>query len=378
MYWKRIITAFDNPWGDEPQNSGNNPKANKPKAAKPAANNQINIEEIFKKYKDRVNGSGGGDNQNPQFPSFGSLKNSLVIFLAVILFWLFSGIYTVQPDEQALVLRFGKYHRTAGPGLHYHLPAPVEKKIKVKVTKINSEEIGYRSAANSSVSKTEESLMLTGDENIVDIHFEVQWRIGDAYDFVFNVRNVREGDTVKSAAESAMREVIGRTKIALALAEGRDSIEEETKDLLQKILDSYQAGVEIVRLQLLQVDPPAQVIDAFRDVQTAKLDKEKTINQAESYRNDVIPRARGEAQKILEEALAYQNRVVAEATGQAERFNKIYREYSRAPDVTRKRLYLETMEEIFKNAQLTIVDGKSATNGVVPYLPLKEFNKVGK
>ena len=175
-----------------------------------------------------------------------------------------------------------------------------------------------------------------------------------------------------------MRDVIGKTNIAVALAEGRSQIEEESKMLLQNVLDSYEAGVDIVRLQLLKVDPPLQVIDAFRDVQTAKLDKEKSINQAESYKNDIIPKARGDAQKNIEEALAYKNAKIADATGKSKRFLQVYKEYSRAKDITRKRLYIDTMTEVLDKANVTIIDGSVSKTGVMPYLPINELNKVRK
>ena len=217
--------------------------------------------------------------------------------------------------------------------------------------------------------------MLTGDENIVDINFEVQWRIKDAYNYLFKVRDYTDGATVKSAAESAMREVIGTSKIAYVLSDGRAEIELEAKKLLQEILDSYESGIEVARLQLLNADPPSEVIDAFRDVQTAKADKEKAINQAEAYRNDILPRARGEAQQIIEEALAYKESVVADATGKANRFDEVYQEYRKARLVTQKRIFLQTMEEILESSNVTILDNSISETGMVPYLPLKNNAK---
>lgn len=358
----KIISFFDNPWDNGEQNN----KPDNSSGRKKTTNPNEDLELLLSKYRNKFN------NFKNMSPDFNSFRGILLGLLIVLLLWLMTGIYTVQPDQQALILRFGKYDRTAGPGLHYRLPSPVEKLLKVRVTKINSIEIGYRSLGNNNVSyRTEESLMLTGDENIVDINFEIQWKIKDAYNYLFNVRDLSIGGTAKSAAESVMREVIGKNKIALALAEGRNQIEQETKLLLQEVLDSYEAGIEIVRLQLLKVDPPKQVIDAFRDVQTAKLDKEKTINQAQAYRMGVIPQARGEAQKIIEEAIGYKEKVIAAAEGKADRFKKIYKEYAKAPDVTRKRLYIETMEEIFNGANITIVDSNVTNTGIVPYLPLK-------
>ena len=217
--------------------------------------------------------------------------------------------------------------------------------------------------------------MLTGDENIVDINFEVQWRIKDAYNFLFKVRDYAAGATVKSAAESVMREVIGKSKIAYVLSDGRASIELEAKESLQKILDFYESGIEIARLQLLKADPPIEVIDAFRDVQTAKADKEKAINQAEAYRNDILPRARGEAQQIIEESLGYKESVVADATGKANRFEEVYSEYSKARAITKKRIFLQTMEEVLQSSNVTLIDNSLSKTGMVPYLPLKNTQK---
>jgi membrane protease subunit HflK len=213
--------------------------------------------------------------------------------------------------------------------------------------------------------------MLTGDENIVDINFEVQWRIRDPKAFLFNVRNPEI--TVKNAAESAVREVIGSTQIATALAEGRLDIEVKSKQLLQSILDSYKSGVEVVRLQMLKVDPPHEVIDAFRDVQTARADMERLINQSETYRNDIIPKARGESEKIVLDAEAYKARVIARAEGEAARFASVYKEYASAQDVTRKRMYLETMEEIMRGMNKVVIDDK--VQGTVPILPLNDLGR---
>jgi len=313
---------------------------------------------------------------------FGSGRNSnrgiVLLLLVAVVLWLASGIYRVEPDEQGVVLRFGKFHHYAEPGLRYHLPAPIETVFKPKVTSINRMEIGFRSGMtdrrnDNARSIQEESLMLTGDENIVDIHFEVQWKIRDAYNYLFNVRSPEVA--VKTAAESAMREVIGHTKIATALAEGRSEIEQSTRSLLQSILNDYEAGIEIVRLQLLKVDPPQQVIDAFRDVQTARQDQERLINQAEAYRNEILPRARGEAEKKVLEAEAYRERVVNEAEGQAARFVSVYNEYRKAQDVTKKRLYIETMEEIMQDVDKVLVDDD--IKGMLPLLNLNDLKGKG-
>jgi membrane protease subunit HflK len=298
--------------------------------------------------------------------------------LVVIGLWLASGFYRVQPDEVGVVLRFGAYNRMTQPGLNYHLPSPIESALTPSVTRVNRTEIGFRSGEASSVRGSggqfpHEALMLTGDENIVDINFAVLWVIKDAKAYLFNIRD--PDATVKSASESAMREVVGETPIAQALAEGRGKIEIDTQKLLQRILDSYGAGIEINNIQLLKVDPPAPVIEAFRDVQRALADRERLRNEAEAYRNDILPRARGDAVKIRQDADAYRSEIVNRAQGDADRFISVYNAYKAAEDVTAERLYLETMEEILKNSNKVIIDKAVSSSsgqgsGVVPYLPL--------
>jgi membrane protease subunit HflK len=290
----------------------------------------------------------------------------------VIALWLASGFYRVLPDEAGVVLRFGAYNRMTQPGLNYHLPSPIESALTPSVTRQNRMEIGYRSseaATSRNGEVPEEALMLTGDENIVDINFTVLWVVKDAKSYLFNIRNP-EG-TVKSAAESAMREIVGETPIAQALAEGRGKIETDTEKLLQSILDSYGSGIEITLVQLQKVDPPNPVIESFRDVQRALADRARLRNEAESYRNDILPKARGAAAQIQQDAEAYRAEIVARSQGDADRFVAVYNAYKAAEDVTAERLYLETMEEILKNSNKVIID-KSAMgqSGVMPYLPL--------
>lgn len=368
----KAITSHNNdgPWGQSPW---------KPKSSTPKGNNDF--DDLFLKgqqhFKNIVGGPGGKSN-NP--------KIIAIIVLASLVVWLLSGFYTVDPEEEAVVLRFGQYSRIAEPGLNYHLPTPFEAVNIEKVTRIEREEIGFRSTATFSGTSpqptsaqrniSEESLMLTGDENIVDINFEVQWKISNLKDFMFNVSKPK--DTVKSAAESAMREVIGNTPIAAALAEGRSTIEQKTKVLLQSILDSYGVGVEIVRLQMLKVDPPAEVVDAFRDVQTARADKEREINQAQTYQNDVIPRARGDAARLIQESEGYKQEVIARSKGDANRFLAVYSQYKLAKEVTRKRLYLETMEDVLQGMDKVVIDNAKGAQGVLPYLPLPPITKKGQ
>ncbi len=301
----------------------------------------------------------------------GGGRGILLLIVAAIALWFASGFYRVQPDEQGVVLRFGKWVRTTPPGLNYHLPAPIETVFTPAVTRINRIEIGYRSGGDyrgtSNRGVPEESLMLTGDQNIVDVNYSVFWRIKDAGKYLFNIRNPEA--TVKIAAESVMREVIGQTPIQAAFTEGRQKIEERTLEKLQKLLDSYGAGIEIRRVQLQKVDPPSQVIDAFIDVQRARQDQERLKNEAEAYRNDILPRARGDAQKILQDAEAYKEAVVNRSQGDASRFLNVLAAYDTSKEVTQQRLYLETLEEVFQGMHKVIIDEKGGS-GVVPYLPL--------
>jgi membrane protease subunit HflK len=309
------------------------------------------------------------------FPGgFGGARGFFFILLAVITIWLASGFYRVQADEQGVVLRFGAFDRTTSPGWHYHVPAPFETVLKPKVTTVNQINVGFQFTGlrDSAVRQIpEESLMLTGDENIVDINFTVQWFIKDAQAYLFNIRAPEA--TVKAAAESAMREIIGQTPITDALAQGKGKIAQAAQDLLQRILDSYGAGIQITQIQLQKVDPPAPVIDAFRDVQRALADQQRLQNEAEGYRNDIIPRARGQAEQILQQAEAYKREVVARAEGDAKRFTSVEEAYEHDKDVTLQRLYLETMEGVLKNSTKVVIDRDASKSGVIPYLPLPEL-----
>jgi modulator of FtsH protease HflK len=299
-------------------------------------------------------------------------KGLAILALIVVALWAGSGFYRVQPDEEGVVLRFGAFDRTAAPGLNYHIPWPVESVETPRVTTENLVFIGFRSGDPGSVrgpvgrDVVEESLMLTGDENIIDIDFVVRWRIRDAGDFLFNTRNPE--NTIKSAAESMMREVIGRTPIQPALTEARGQIEDQVRAGTQAIMDQYKAGVAITQVQLQKVDPPAAVIEAFRDVQRAAADRERQRNEAEAYRNDIIPRARGEAERMIQEAQGFRDSQEARSKGEAARFVSVLGAYSASPDVTRRRLYIETMEEILRRNPKVIVDDR--LQGLVPFLNL--------
>ncbi len=354
------------PWG-RPQSGGSSSGGGKNTGGVPPQ--KSDIEELLRRTQEKL---------REIFPNDGSSNGKTISLIAVIiaLLWLSSGIYFVKADEQGVVLRFGEYLRTTGSGLNYHLPYPIESVRTPRVTAINRVEIGFHSGSAVKSSKSNEAsipaegLMLTGDENIVDINFEVQWKIKDAPDFLFNVRNPEEA--VKAVSESAMREVIGKSLIATVLAEGKLQVETGTKKLIQETLDSYNSGIEIVTVNLLKADPPAQVIDAFRDVQTARADLETSRNQAEAYRNDILPKARGLAQQTILEAEGYKQEVIARAEGEASRFLAIYNEFKQARDVTKKRMYLETMEDILQGMNKIIIEGKNS-QGVLPYLPLPEL-----
>ena len=330
-----------------------------------------NVDEIIRKVQERIKKFFPGGSASGGKP----LMFGLIILLVV---WALSGLYRVLPDEQGVVLRFGKFVKTTQPGLNYHIPFPVESVLTPKVTKVNRMDIGFRSERDSGFSSgavpdvPEESLMLTGDENIVNIDFSVFWVIKDAGNFLFKIQDPQ--GTVKAAAETAMREVIARSEIQPILTEGRSKIEIDTQEIIQNILDEYNSGIQITQVQTQKADPPDQVIDAFRDVQAARADMERSKNEAEAYRNDVIPRARGEAQKILQAAEAYKKEVVAKAEGEASRFIAIYNEYKNAKAVTQERMYLETMEKVLADIDKVIIE-KNAGSGVVPYLPLPELKK---
>ena len=334
-----------------------------------------NLEELLRKGQERFRRAMPG--------GFGGGGIAAIIGLLVLIWLVSSSIYFVERDEQGVVLRFGEYVATTGPGLNFKLPYPIESVEKPKVTRTNRVDVGFRvlgdagridpSRADAGRQVPEEALMLTGDENIVDINFVVFWKIADAGKYLFNVRAPEQ--TIKAAAESTMREIVGQTPIAAALAEGRGEIETAAQRRLQEILDQYQAGVEVLQVQLLKVDPPAEVIDAFRDVQRARADAERLRNEAEAYRNDIIPRARGEAERLNQEAEAYRQEVVARAQGDAQRFINVYQAFREAKDVTTKRIYLETLEDVLRNANKIVIDKQAGGPGVVPYLPLNELQR---
>jgi membrane protease subunit HflK len=304
-----------------------------------------------------------------------------IVVLAAVAIWAMSGFFRVQSEELGVVLRFGKYVRDAGPGLRYHLPYPIETVLLPKALRVSTLSIGMTliedpaRRGRTMRDVPEESLMLTGDENIVDVDFTVLWRIKPkgVADYLFNIQNP-EG-TVKAVAESAMREVVGRNNIQPILTGARTTTEASVQDLMQKTLDNYGSGILVQQVQMQKVDPPAQVIDAFRDVQAARADLERLQNEAQTYANRVIPDAKGRAAQIIQVAEGYKQQAVAEAKGQSARFLKVYDEYRKSPDVTRQRIYLETMERILGSSEKLVYDGGGSSSGqsIVPYLPLSEL-----
>jgi membrane protease subunit HflK len=349
------------PWGGGPQSSGPTPP---------------DLEEMLRRGQDKLRRvlPGGSGNLGG--------KGFAILGLAALVLWGFSGVFQVGPDELGVVLRFGKDVREVQPGLNYHLPYPIETVLTPKALRVNKIDIGMRVVddvrrGSATRDVPEESLMLTGDENIVDVDFSVLWKVKPTGvgEYLFNIQNP-EG-TVKAVAESAMREVIGRSEIQPILTGARQTVETAVQDLMQKTLDHYGAGVQVQQVQMQKVDPPTQVIDSNRDVQAARADLERAVNEAQTYQNRVVPEARGKVAQITQAAEAYKSQTVAEATGQTSRFLKIYEQYLKAPEVTRERMYLETMERVLGGADKIILDsgGRDGSSGVVPYLPLNELNR---
>ena len=330
--------AVRNPWGEDP---GQKPDV---------------VEQIFRRKS-----SGGGS--GPSLPDFPHLPWKYLLPVIPLL-WALSGLYRVEADEAGVVLRFGRYTRSEISGLHWHIPYPIERVLTPQVSRINRTEVGGDTSGT-------EHLMLTGDENIVAVKFTVLWRIKDARKFLFSVETPHE--TVAGVAESVMRGVVGHNKIDAALTGARQEIEQQVQAGVQQILDNYQSGVEVVQVAVQEIDPPEQVIEAFRDVQAARSDQERLRNEAETYANKVIPEARGEAGKLRQDAEAYKQQTVAEAQGQAQRFLKVYHEYAKAKDVTAQRLYWETAEKVFSQGQKTLL----TPSGALPLLPMLSGRRDG-
>jgi membrane protease subunit HflK len=346
------------PWGSGPQPSG-------------GGSTPPDLEELLRRSQDKLRTVLPGGNLGG--------KGVMLLILAGLLVWGISGFYRVDTNEYGVVLRFGAFDRYAGPGLNYHLPYPIETALTPQITVVRQIHIGMRQVDDLRRGTTvrdvpEESLMLTGDENIVDVDFTVFWQVkkDKVSDFLFNIQQVE--NSVKAVAEAAMREVVGRTSIQPILTGARAGIELEVQELTQKILDFYGAGVVVTQVQMAKVDPPQSVIDSQRDVQVARADAEKAQNEAQRYANSIVPEARGKAAKIQQDSEAYREQTVAEAKGQAARFLKVYEEYKKAPEVTRQRIYYETMEKLFSGTEKIIIDSGAST-GAVPYLPLPELTR---
>lgn len=324
------------------------------------------------------------DRKNPGFGHYGTKipnvqlpgnKMILVLLCVAVVVWFLSGIYIVNPDQQGVVLRFGKYSRTVDSGPHYAWPMPIEEVYKPHVTQILRSEVGFRSVGQSRTfqqgqvrSIPEEASMLTGDENIVNVQFSVQYKISDPVQYLFNVSEPTA--LVRNAAEAAMREVIGNSLIDSAITDGKLKIQSEATQLLQNVLNRYGAGIHVIAVQLQDVHPPQDVIDAFKDVASAREDKSRIINEAEAYRNELLPRARGQAAAIRNEAEAYAAKRVQESQGAATRFDALRVEYEKAPKVTQQRLYYETMEEILAGSSEKVLMDGAAGGRVLPYMPL--------
>lgn len=363
-----------NPWGQPSgQNKGHGNDRPNPFGGNRSSHSSPELDDFLKKA--------GGNFKNILPPETPPLKVAVLAILALIALWIASGFYFVQPNEQGVVLSFGKYTRTdETPGLKYILPWPFQSVTIVDVTSERRVQIGFQDTQSQSPNSgstqiTDESLMLTGDENIIDINFVVLWRISDARNYLFSLRDQEE--TLRLVSSSAMREIIGNTKIQSALTEGRTKIQSDARALMQKILDEYKAGVTINNVQLQKVDPPEAVVDAFNEVQRARQESEREKNLAEAYRNSILPVARGEAAKLRQEAEAYKQEVINRATGDAARFDSVLSSYRQGPGVTSQRMYLETIEDVLSNAR-TVVIGAGAGSNILPYLPLDSVPRSAK
>lgn len=358
MSWQNNGGDDRGPWGQGPKKGGG------------GGGQPPDIDELIRKGQDKFKkafgGGGGSSGSGGSGESLGGKSYSLII-LGVVAFWLYLCVYIVDTDEQGIVLRFGKWVKTADPGIHF-LIAPFESKQLVKVTAINVIQIGF----GNTLLAQKERQMLTGDENIVDAPFSIMWRISDPARFQFNLRD-REV-SIKSIAESAMREVVATTDVQNVMTNNKDGIELEVMQITQDILYRYEAGIEITQVKMEDVRPPAEISDAFNDVQKAEADRERSISLAKLEQNKIVPQARGQAARMLEEAEGYKQKVIAESEGEAARFEAILGEYSKAKDVTRNRIYLDTMEQVLSGTDKIVIDSAGG-GGVVPYLPLTELNK---
>jgi modulator of FtsH protease HflK len=313
-------------------------------------------------------GGGSGGNSDGNGPSAGAIGGGVALIIgAAFVLWMLTGFYTVDASEKGVVLRFGKFKEITSEGLQWRLPYPFESHEVVNVTQVRTVEVGYR--GNERAKDLREALMLTDDENIINIQFAAQYTLNDARAYLFNNRDPEA--SVKQAAETAMREIVGKSKMDYVLYEGREDVAKKAQLLMQKILDRYDTGIQISKVTLQNAQPPEQVQDAFNDAVKAGQNREQLKNEGQAYANDVIPKARGTAARLMEEATGYSSRVVAQAEGDASRFKQVYAEYAKAPEVTRSRMYLDVMQQIYSNTSKVLVDTKG--NGNLLYLPLDKL-----
>ncbi len=363
------------PWGRPKSGGSGGGGGNRP----PRGPNN-DFDDMFRKGQDQFKNMFGKDGGQPD-----NKRGLIIAGLAIVTLWLASGIYRVDANEQGVVLRFGEYVSSTGPGLHYHLPTPIERVYKPDVTTIFKESIGGAEDTgvrrNNQLSRNGDNRMLAGDLNLVDVNFDVQWKIDPARtaDFLFNIRGPEA--TIRPVAESVMREVIGQERLENIIGSGQATIADRAAQTIQDVLDEYKAGITIVGVNLRKPDVPDEVIDSYQDVKKAEQDLETEISKANRYSNQILPFAQGKAAQMEQQALAYKAETIAEAQGQAARFLSVYNEYKAAKDVTRKRMYLETMEKIMGDMPKVIID-KDASGGVLPYMPLPEvqnnrLNKAG-
>ena len=360
MPWNQSGSGDKDPWG---QGNGQN---------QPPDLDEV-LKDIQKKFSGIFGGKGGGGGKSGgNLPSFSS-KAIAPIAIIVLGLWFATGFYVVEQGQQAVEMRFGAYKTIKEAGLRWHMPYPIESVEVVNIQQIRTVEVGYRTSARSNQATTvgREALMLTADENIIDIHFAVQYDIKDPRQLIFNVAEAYDL-VVRGATESAVREIVGRNTMDFAITGGRAEIAQETKSLLQQILDRYDTGINIKAVEMQNAQPPAEVKAAFDDAVKAREDEERFKNEAQAYQNDIIPRARGAAARLEQEAAAYKATVVAKARGEASRFLQVLDEYTKAPNVTRDRVYLDALEDVYSNSTKLVIDQKSGGNNVM-YLPLDQL-----
>jgi modulator of FtsH protease HflK len=353
---------------NEPGNGDKDPWGNRGNDGPP------DLDEVIRNFQRKLSGlfGGGGSSNNNDSTEGGSLGFGLILAVVAVV-WIFSGIYIVEPAERGVVLQFGKYKDTTLPGPHWHIPFPVEKVEIVDVDKSRTAEIGFRSTSGRTGTIPSEALMLTQDENIIETKVEIQYRVDDPAAFLFNVANPTS--TLQKMTESAVRETVGKSGMDFVLTEGRSTIASGTEKLLQEMLDTLNTGLLITSVNMQDIQPPSQVQAAFDDVVKATADKERMTNEAEAYANDIVPKARGAAFRVVQEAEAYKSQILAKAQGETSRFLQVMNEYEKAPEITRERLYLDTMESVYSKTQKVMVDVSKGSSNVL-YLPLDKMRGV--